>query len=199
MSTNLVRFRVTNIALGVGYNELLDALSNQLALDDVVLHGDTLKSDGLTQEAEFELPNLEADLVRGPMRNSRIRFDSTSMVLRFEELSELPPLDFPHALRTATSTVFSSAGSEEDEATQHTDLNCDKPHAPIEPPHEDVHGLQNTGELSGSDLKLASAHGHLPQSTDVSLAECPAWMLAKGKTDVVPKQHRVCLTPCVLQ
>lgn len=83
-----VRFRVTNIAAGVTGSALLEALTSQLALDDVALVWGSLKKveDG-TQEAEFDLPNEEAELLRGPMSQAKVHIGGP-MIVRFSELFE---------------------------------------------------------------------------------------------------------------
>lgn len=83
----LARFRVTGFGPNVSASELQAALSTQLALDDVVLDVRSLKkrSDGIC-EAVFELPNVEADMVRGPMKQAKV-FIGATMVLNFKEVT----------------------------------------------------------------------------------------------------------------
>lgn len=88
------RFRITNVAKSVSHDELLEALTMQLALDDVRLVPHSLKLDvstgGEMQVAEIELPHDEADLVRGPMRQPKVFIEALgiTMVILFEELRE---------------------------------------------------------------------------------------------------------------
>jgi len=87
----VARFRLTNINLDVTAQEIIEALGGQLALDDVVLDEKSLRKNGAdgfnTLEAEFELPDDEADLVRGPMRDSKV-FIRRTIVLHFEEIKD---------------------------------------------------------------------------------------------------------------
>merc|ERR1719210_2184697 len=89
--SDLARFRISNILPDVTHAELLDSLSRQLALDDVVLNDRALRpaGDGEMQEAEFELPNDEADIIRGAMKESKVFIDrlGRTMVLRFTEIA----------------------------------------------------------------------------------------------------------------
>mmetsp|Transcript_126407 Transcript_126407/g.369342 ORF Transcript_126407/g.369342 Transcript_126407/m.369342 type:complete len:316 (+) Transcript_126407:106-1053(+) len=122
MPPRSVRFRITNIANGVSYDELLEALSTQIALDDVRLLRHTFKldphADGKTQVAEMELPSDEAELIRGAMQQAKVfvqRLGITT-VIHFSELqepedrcSELPaPSNKAHDLASAPPGVTSS-------------------------------------------------------------------------------------------
>lgn len=94
MPPSLVRFEITNIAKNVSYDELLEALTKQLALDDVDLITDSLKPDGNatggdTQAAELAIPDDEADLLRGPMQEAKVFVESLGIttIIRFREVS----------------------------------------------------------------------------------------------------------------
>lgn len=90
MPPSLARFLVSGIPRGVTAAELEEALQDQLYLDGVELERGTLRRDdgGEGQEAEFEIPDEEADLVRGPMKESKVFFErfGTSTVLRFNQI-----------------------------------------------------------------------------------------------------------------
>eukprot|EP00928_Gymnodinium_smaydae_P044852 TRINITY_DN29939_c0_g1_i1.p1 TRINITY_DN29939_c0_g1~~TRINITY_DN29939_c0_g1_i1.p1 ORF type:complete len:192 (+),score=48.32 TRINITY_DN29939_c0_g1_i1:146-721(+) len=85
------RFRISGIASDVTFQELQKALESDLCLEGVALVPNSLRpaasadsGDAATQEAELELPHDEADLLRGPMKEAKIRLRST-MLLRFDE------------------------------------------------------------------------------------------------------------------
>jgi len=88
MPLGSVRFRVTNIDEEVTCLELQEALTSQLALDNVQLDAGSLSRTGDgKQEAEMELSHEEAAFVRGPMREAKV-FIGRTMVLHFEELTK---------------------------------------------------------------------------------------------------------------
>mmetsp|Transcript_4591 Transcript_4591/g.9387 ORF Transcript_4591/g.9387 Transcript_4591/m.9387 type:complete len:330 (+) Transcript_4591:53-1042(+) len=115
MPPRSVRFRITNIANGVSYDELLEALSTQIALDDVCLLRHTFKpdshADGETQVAEMELPSDEAELLRGAMQQAKVfvqRLGITT-VIHFSELQE--PEGRCSELPAASSKAHDSASA----------------------------------------------------------------------------------------
>lgn len=61
-----IRFRVTGFDADTTAPEVYDALAKQLALEDVNVDKGSLKSAGGGKQCEFELPDEEADLLRGP-------------------------------------------------------------------------------------------------------------------------------------
>lgn len=90
-----VRFRIENIAKGVTYEDLTDALANQLYIDGVVLFRHTLQSDRRpgaiegTQSIELELPSEEAAIVRGAMKEVKVHIDGVgTQALHFVEIRE---------------------------------------------------------------------------------------------------------------
>eukprot|EP00928_Gymnodinium_smaydae_P021270 TRINITY_DN18281_c0_g1_i1.p1 TRINITY_DN18281_c0_g1~~TRINITY_DN18281_c0_g1_i1.p1 ORF type:complete len:177 (-),score=35.76 TRINITY_DN18281_c0_g1_i1:57-587(-) len=81
----VARFHVSNISPDVNEPELYEALTDQLGLEDVTLLDASLADAGDgTQIAEVELPDAEADLLRGPYREAKVYIRRT-LILRFAE------------------------------------------------------------------------------------------------------------------
>lgn len=71
----LVRFRVVGFDEHTTAPEVYDALSKQLALEDVRVDQGSFQSvggRGETKQCEFELPDEEADLLRGPYAQCKV-------------------------------------------------------------------------------------------------------------------------------
>eukprot|EP00927_Polykrikos_kofoidii_P085240 TRINITY_DN9212_c0_g1_i1.p1 TRINITY_DN9212_c0_g1~~TRINITY_DN9212_c0_g1_i1.p1 ORF type:complete len:206 (+),score=55.58 TRINITY_DN9212_c0_g1_i1:136-753(+) len=86
MSGGLVRFRVTGITSDVTHEELLEALNEQLTLDDVVLREEDIQPDPTGgQVAEFTLPREEAKLLKSVYSEAKV-FVRETMVLTFQEI-----------------------------------------------------------------------------------------------------------------
>mmetsp|Transcript_29728 Transcript_29728/g.81408 ORF Transcript_29728/g.81408 Transcript_29728/m.81408 type:complete len:209 (+) Transcript_29728:112-738(+) len=80
------RFRLEHPGTDVNEHELLEALTEQLNLDDVKLVAGSIQEvpDGV-QVAEVELPDEEAEILRGPYREAKIYIRRT-IIVRFTEL-----------------------------------------------------------------------------------------------------------------
>lgn len=83
------RFRIKDLDEKVGYDELLEALTEQVAIDDAKIDEKSLRPNGDgTLMVEFEVSNAEATLLRGPMKQAKIFIASLrrSMMIGFEEV-----------------------------------------------------------------------------------------------------------------
>mmetsp|Transcript_109871 Transcript_109871/g.309880 ORF Transcript_109871/g.309880 Transcript_109871/m.309880 type:complete len:275 (-) Transcript_109871:206-1030(-) len=110
MAPKLVRFRVSNVGLDVTVEQLLEALTVQLALEGVSLDaGSLVKSgEGQSQEAEIALPEDEAEVLRGPMSEAKIYVGRT-MAISFKEVSPPPRSSKRVADQRASSEIVPSA------------------------------------------------------------------------------------------
>jgi len=84
-----VRFRIKGLHECVTHHELLEALTDNAALEDVNIDRRSMRPNGDgTQSCEFEVPPDEASMLRGPMREAKFFFDSvrTTVVVTFEEV-----------------------------------------------------------------------------------------------------------------
>eukprot|EP00931_Biecheleriopsis_adriatica_P105398 TRINITY_DN79958_c0_g1_i1.p1 TRINITY_DN79958_c0_g1~~TRINITY_DN79958_c0_g1_i1.p1 ORF type:complete len:150 (-),score=25.85 TRINITY_DN79958_c0_g1_i1:22-471(-) len=118
-----VRFCVTGVPADLNEAELQHALVEQLGLDDIVLHRDSLKEDPAgdneSMRAEFELPDEEADLLRGPYQEAKVYVRRT-IRLQFAEVPKHMPKqpkqadDLPDdltSLDTPTTALWSCGDS----------------------------------------------------------------------------------------
>lgn len=80
-----IRFRVTGFDAETTAPEVYDALAKQLALEDVNLDKGSLKSAGGGKQCEFELPDEEADLLRGPYASCKVGIRGITE-LQFKEI-----------------------------------------------------------------------------------------------------------------
>mmetsp|Transcript_103248 Transcript_103248/g.181994 ORF Transcript_103248/g.181994 Transcript_103248/m.181994 type:complete len:216 (+) Transcript_103248:2-649(+) len=67
------------------YEELVDALSDQLALEGFRIDKETLDFE-VPQVFELELPDDEADILRGPFSDAKVVVERQTIVLRFKEM-----------------------------------------------------------------------------------------------------------------
>lgn len=85
----MVRFRIKGLHEKVSHHELLEALTENAAIEDVKIDKRSMRPNGDgTQSCEFEVPPDEASMLRGPMREAKFFLDSirTTVVITFEEV-----------------------------------------------------------------------------------------------------------------
>eukprot|EP00927_Polykrikos_kofoidii_P027092 TRINITY_DN23966_c0_g1_i1.p1 TRINITY_DN23966_c0_g1~~TRINITY_DN23966_c0_g1_i1.p1 ORF type:complete len:180 (-),score=28.43 TRINITY_DN23966_c0_g1_i1:439-978(-) len=121
----LARFRVTNIGPKVTAEELQEALTETLCLDDVTMEEDSLRKSAIGQEAEIELPDEEGDLLRGPMARRKVRIGQP-MTLHFEEIGKRQnpnapksPLPMPRSANSLQTVVKQDSDDHKDEPVDH--------------------------------------------------------------------------------
>lgn len=81
------RFRLTNPTSPLTYQELNEALSDQLMLEGVEMDFDML-GFALPQQTELECCEEEAKVLRGPYREAKIVVEGIPIYLTFEELTQ---------------------------------------------------------------------------------------------------------------
>mmetsp|Transcript_59706 Transcript_59706/g.129326 ORF Transcript_59706/g.129326 Transcript_59706/m.129326 type:complete len:214 (+) Transcript_59706:15-656(+) len=213
MRSAQAKFKVWNIGRDVTAEELSEALSTQLALEDVNLDMSSLKLsvDGRTQEAEFQLPDEEADLVRGPMSEAKVFIEriSSTVVLKFSEIGK--ERKAPSApSRSLMGGPFSTQPIEKAQKGPSTVPRSAEPE-PLEP-------SRRIGQSALEHQKKVSVMRQMfnedpPSPRAVSKFEDPDERKERGSigpemancsrflatTDGVPKESRACVNPCVLQ
>mmetsp|Transcript_58926 Transcript_58926/g.108864 ORF Transcript_58926/g.108864 Transcript_58926/m.108864 type:complete len:184 (-) Transcript_58926:97-648(-) len=97
------RFRLTNRGPDASEQELLEALEEQLHLEDVVLVKGSIRNgpEGY-QQAEFFVNACEVQLLQGPMRESKV-FIKEKTIFSFEQLSGQPNKPQGHGTDRGTS------------------------------------------------------------------------------------------------
>jgi len=85
----MVRFRIKGLHERVTHHELLEALTENAALEDVNIDRRSMRPNGDgTQNCEFEVPPSEGSMLRGHLREAKFFFDSVRMTvaITFEEV-----------------------------------------------------------------------------------------------------------------
>eukprot|EP00931_Biecheleriopsis_adriatica_P029494 TRINITY_DN17503_c0_g1_i2.p1 TRINITY_DN17503_c0_g1~~TRINITY_DN17503_c0_g1_i2.p1 ORF type:complete len:390 (-),score=88.96 TRINITY_DN17503_c0_g1_i2:47-1177(-) len=106
-------FRVSNVPLHQNVLTLVEVLQDQLAIDGVHIHPGTFKlgPDKKSQVAEFDLPEQEAYVLRGPLATAQVILGGHTAKLTFQEVEKKNRVGRSRRLRGAGSASGSRASS----------------------------------------------------------------------------------------